>query len=179
MKKKRGGRERPMKKGGHGYSRPREQEPRVQFYEETAGRTNVSIGGDNNGNVVIQSGSDSERNHRKTLETVGAVSSLESERSLIRTYVNNTLWKKKKFIAPSQGELDYKHHICTRILFDLKIGSTDRKHFWARNRGHVRKCLGIKRNNVVSTLKQNFMSKYIFWEIVNENSTKIVFHIAV
>jgi hypothetical protein len=150
----------------------------VQFYDETAGKTNVSIGGDNNGNVVIQSGSNSECNHRKTLEMVGTVSSLESECSLIRTYVNNFLWK-KKIIAPSQGELDYKHHICTRILFDLKIGSMDRKHFWARNRGHVRKCLGIKRNNVVSTLKQNFMSKYIFLEIMNDNSTKIFSHIAV
>jgi hypothetical protein len=149
------------------------------YSDESTGQTHLSIGGDNNGNVVIGSGSNSEGNHRKTLEMVGTVSSLESERSLIRTYVNNTLWKKKKFIAPSQGELDYKHHICTRIPFDLKIGSTDRKHFWARNRGHVCKCLGIKRNNVVSTLKQNFMSKYTFLEIMNKNSTKIVFHITV
>jgi hypothetical protein len=161
MKKNRGEKDRTKKKGGHSNSsRPRELELRVQYYDAKTGQTHVNIGGNNNGSVVIQSGSNnSENNHRATLEMVGTVSSLEAERSLICTYVNNTLWKKKKFIAPSQGELDYKHHICTRTLFDLKIGTTDQKQFWARNRGHVRKCLGVKRNNVVSTLKQNFMSK--------------------
>jgi hypothetical protein len=44
-----------------------------------------------------------------------------------------------------------------------------------RNRGHVRKCLGIKRNNLVRTLKQNFMSKWIFLEMnSNITSTKFV-----
>jgi hypothetical protein len=51
--------------------------------------------------------------HRETLlEKVGKVSSPESEQVLIRTYMNSQLWKKKKFIATTQGELDFKHHIC-------------------------------------------------------------------
>jgi hypothetical protein len=168
MKKNCGGNERPKKKG----------EPRVQYYDDKKGHTNVNIVRNNNGNVVIQNGSNSEGNHRATLEMLGEVFLLEAERSaLIRTYVSNTLLKKKKFIATLQGgELDNKHHICTRILFDLKIGSKkDQKHFSVRNRGHVRKCLGIKRNNLVRTLKQNFMSKWIFLEMnSNITSTKFV-----
>jgi hypothetical protein len=108
MKNNRGGKDRTKKKGGHSNSsRPREREPKVQYYDEKTGQTYVNIGGNNNGNVVIQSGSNnSEHNHRATLEMVGTVSLLEAEHSLICTYVNNTLWKKKKFLAPSQGELD-------------------------------------------------------------------------
>jgi hypothetical protein len=120
----------------------------------------VNIGGDNNGGVFINGSSEeSQVGHRETLEKVGKVSSPESEQVLIRTYVNSQLWKKKKFIASTQGELDFKHHICQCILWDLKVPNTDAKSFWARNRNHVRKCLVIKRNNVVSALKQNFMSK--------------------
>jgi hypothetical protein len=100
--------------------------------------------------------------HRETLEQVGEISSLETEHDLIRTYVNGTLWKKKKFVALSQGELDWNSQICRRILMALKIPDKSQKNdFWASNRDFVRKCLVIKRNNVVSALKQNIFSKYM------------------
>jgi hypothetical protein len=153
----------PMKKNkfsGSGTQNLQEQRAPVVHHYEDKGNANVNIGGDNNGGVFIHgSREESQARHRETLEKVGKVSSTESEQVLIRTYVNSTIWKKKKFIATTQGELDFKHHICRRILWDLKVPDIDAKSFWARNRNHVRKCLVIKRNNVVSALKQNFMSK--------------------
>jgi hypothetical protein len=106
----------PMKKNkfsGSGTQNLQEQRAPVVHHYEDKGNANVNIGGDNNGGVFIHgSREESQAGHRETLEKVGKVSSTESEQVLIRTYVNSTLWKKKKFIATSQGELDFKHHIC-------------------------------------------------------------------
>jgi hypothetical protein len=140
------------------------EEMKVGRYDEKH-NTKVTIRGNNHGEIVVHppvasnnNAEEIQREHRAEMEAVGKVSSIESERILIRTYVNNTLWKKKKFIASSQ-ELDYKQRMCIRILTDLRVGKADSKQFWIRNRTHVFKCLGIKRNNVIGSLKQNFLSK--------------------
>jgi hypothetical protein len=134
----------------------------IQRYDDKNNAT-VAMGGNNNGQVVIHSGNEGNMTteHKETLEQVGKISSLETEQDLIRTYVNGTLWKKKKFIAISKGELDWNSQICRCILMALKIPDKSEDNFWACNREFVRKCLVIKRNNVVSALKQNFFSKYM------------------
>jgi hypothetical protein len=85
----------------------------IQRYDDKTNAT-VAIGGNNNGHVVVHSGNEGNisTGHRETLEQVGEISSLETEQDLIRTYVNGTLWKKKKFVALSQGELDWNSQIC-------------------------------------------------------------------
>jgi hypothetical protein len=133
----------------------------IQRYDDKPSAT-VTIGGNNMGHVVVHSGNEGSisTGHRETLEQVGEISSLETEQDLIRTYVNGTLWKKKKFVAISKGELDWNSQICRRILMALKIPNDIQEDFWASNRDFVRKCLVIKRNNVVSAMKRNFFSKY-------------------
>lgn len=132
----------------------------IQRYDDK-NNASVAITGDNNGNVIVHGGNGGNitTEHRETLEQVGQISTLETEQDLIRTYVNGTLWKKKKFIALSKGELDWNSNICRRILMAMKIPEKSHEDFWACNREFVRKCLVIKRNNVVSALKRNFFSK--------------------
>jgi hypothetical protein len=100
------------------------------------------------------------KEHQEQLEKVGKVPSLKVEMSLLHTYVNQTLWKKKKFIAAG-SELDFNSRLCIKVLTDLSVGgNTDNKRtFWCRNRKHNCGILGIKRNNVVTSIKQNFFSK--------------------
>jgi hypothetical protein len=123
----------------------------------------VTINGVNNGDISFGETSkhreEIEKEHQEELEKVGKVPSVKVEQTLLRGYVNQTLWKKKKFIAAGK-ELDYKTTLCLKIISDLNVGSTDRKSFWLRNRKHISTYLGIKRNNVVTSLKQNFFSKF-------------------
>jgi hypothetical protein len=122
----------------------------------------VTINGVNNGNISFgetnKHREQIEKEHQEELEKVGKVPSIKVEQTLLRSYVNQTLWIKKKFIAAGK-ELDYKTTLCLKIISDLNIGYGDRKSFWLRNRKHISTYLGIKRNNVVTSLKQNFFSK--------------------
>jgi hypothetical protein len=85
----------------------------IQRYDDRNNATVNILSGDNNGNVVVHSGNEGNisTDHRETLEQVGAISSLETEQDLIRTYVNGSLLKKKKLIEISKGELNLNSHI--------------------------------------------------------------------
>lgn len=132
--------------------------------DERPSAAGVMFNGINNGNINITGANgtkeDVEREHREEMEMVGRVSSIKGEELLLRSYVNQSLWKKKKFIATSR-EFDYKSPVCLKILLDLGVGKQDRKEFWRRNHRKIYQYLSIKRNNVVTSMKLNFMSKYI------------------
>jgi hypothetical protein len=148
-KRNKSGSEVRISKGRGGHEEKREQ--------------GVTINGVNNGDISFgetnKHKEQIEREHQEELEKVGKVPSIKVEQTLLRSYVNQTLWKKKKFIAAGK-ELDYKTTLCLKIISDLNVGSGDRKSFWLRNRKHISTYLGIKRNNVVTSLKQNFFSKF-------------------
>jgi hypothetical protein len=124
----------------------------------------VTINGDNHGDINFgetnKRREEIKKEHQYEMEKVGKVPSTKVEKTLLRGYVNQTLWKKKKFIAAGK-ELDYKTNLCLKILSDMNVNPNDRKSFWLRNRKHINTYLGIKRNNVVTSLKNNFFSKYI------------------
>lgn len=99
-----------------------------------------------------------EKEHRQEMEKVGRVSTSKSELIAIRGYVNGTLWKKKKFINTAK-EMDFHSDLCLTVLSHLRVGKQDRRNFWIRSRKHIYRCLGTKRNNVVTSMKKGFMGK--------------------
>jgi hypothetical protein len=140
------------------------KKPRAGKRNNGEQRANVIFTGVNNGSISVSENTTNraeiEKEHQEQLEKVGKVPSLKVEMSLLHTYVNQTLWKKKKFIAVG-SELDFNSHLCIKVLTDLSEGgNTDNKRtFWCRNREHICGILGIKRNNVITSIKQNFFSK--------------------
>jgi hypothetical protein len=86
---------------------------------------NVIFNGINNGTSISVSENTMNRaeikkEHQEQLEKVGNVPSLKVEMSLLRTYVNHTLWKKKKFIAAG-SELVFNSCLCIKVLSDLSV----------------------------------------------------------
>jgi hypothetical protein len=140
------------------------KKPRAGKRNDGEQSANLIFTGVNNGSISVSENTTNraeiEKEHQEQLEKVGKVPSLKVEMSLLRTYVNQTLWKKKKFIAAG-SELDFNSRLCIKVLTDLSVGGdTDNKRtFWCRNRKHICGILGIKRNNVVTSIKQNFFSK--------------------
>lgn len=128
-------------------------------------RNSVVVTGINNGGIsihgpTIHSREDVDEDYEHELELVGKVASVKAEELVVRSYVNNTLWRKKKFISVCR-EMDFGGRLCNRILKDLNVGITDQKEFWFRNRSKVQKWLCIKRNNTTGCIKREFMSTYI------------------
>jgi hypothetical protein len=140
------------------------KKPRAGKRNDGEQSANLIFTGVNNGSISVSENTtkraEIEKEHQEQLEKVGKVPSLKVEMSLLCTYINQTLWKKKKFIAAG-SELDFNSRLCIKVLTDLSVGdNTDNKRtFWCRNRKHICGILGIKRNNVVISIKQNFFSK--------------------
>jgi hypothetical protein len=74
---------------------------------------------------------DCRKEYMEEMEKVEKVSSIEGEQLVVCSYVNTTLWKKIKFVAPF-CELDYDEQLCQRVLDDLNVGIHDRMEFWIR-----------------------------------------------
>jgi hypothetical protein len=147
-------------KGGRGAA----TKPRAGKGHNGEAGANVIFTGVNNGNINVSEHTTNreeiKKEHQEQLEKCGKVPSLKVEMSLLRTCVNQTLWKKKKFIAAG-SELDFNSRLCIKVLTDLSVGgnSDNKRTFWCRNRKHICGILGIKRNNVVTSIKQTFFSK--------------------
>jgi hypothetical protein len=140
------------------------KKPRAGKRNDGEPSANVIFNGVNNGSISVSENTTNhaeiEKEHLEQLDKVGKVPSLKVEMSLLDTYVNQTLWKKKKFNAAG-SELDFNSRLCIKVLSDLSVGgNTDNKRtFWCRNHKHICGILGIKRNNVITSIKQNFFSK--------------------
>lgn len=125
-------------------------------------RSNVIVTGINNGGISIHASNTSSHGdveYEKELEGMGKILSVKGEELIVRSYVNSTLWRKKKFISASR-EVDFGGRLCTRVLADLKVGKADGKEFWLRNRTKLQKWLCVKRNNMIGCIKRDFLSKY-------------------
>lgn len=132
--------------------------------DDRVSQAKVVVNGVNNGDISVLDGTnkrreDIEKEYREEMEQIGKMSSLKNKQTFLRSYVNQTLWKKKKFLSLGE-EMDYKERICNRVLDDLKVAREDRRGYWIRNRTNIFRYLCIKRNNVINSLKQNFISKY-------------------
>jgi hypothetical protein len=133
------------------------KKPRAGKRNDGEQSANLIFTGVNNGSISVSENTTNraeiEKEHQEQLEKVGKVPSLKVEMSLLRTYVNQTLWKKKKFIAAG-SELDFNSRLCIKVLTDLSVGgNTDNKRtFWCRNRKHICGILGIKCNNVITSI---------------------------
>jgi hypothetical protein len=57
-------------------------------------------------------------------------------------------------------ELDFGTDVCLKALLHLRVGKDDQRNFWVRNRKNLYKCLGTKRNNVITSMKKGFMGKW-------------------
>jgi hypothetical protein len=72
--------------------------------DDRVSQAKVVVNGVNNGDISVLDGTnkrreDIEKEYREEMEQIGKMSSLKNEQTFLRSYVNQTIWKKKKILS--------------------------------------------------------------------------------
>ena len=106
--------------------------------------------------VVIEKNTEMYKRH---LRETGNMQDPIVLKELVRRNVTLTLFSKLKFIT-NESQLDRNGKIAERIMRDMNVRDGNKEGFWEVHRKFINGWLRVKRNNVITTLKDSFISKY-------------------
>lgn len=101
-----------------------------------------------------------ETHYMEEQESLGVMSSITEEKTVVNAYIP-TLFAKKKFIT-SEDELTATGKVA--MFFYKQLSITDKQEqerWWCTVKRDVRKAIDSRRSTVTSSIKNEFMSKYV------------------
>ena len=100
-----------------------------------------------------------EQQYKAFLLQTGYTQSAQSTKDVLKRYINKVLFSKLKFIT-HESQMDTMGTLATKIMKDINVPLDTQISYWESTRRFVNYTLCMKRNNIVSSLKESYMSEY-------------------
>lgn len=97
----------------------------------------------------------------------GYLQGKKSQREALKGYVNKRLFTGVVKFITCEKQMEEKGDLAARIMNDLDVNESQREWYWDTHKAFITKTLRTKRNNICMTLKEAYLSMYIFWDIGN------------